>query len=534
MTTMVKVAYPTAWSRSGHVRVAVIGAGFGGLAVAHELRAAGIEDFVVLERGATVGGTWRENTYPGCGCDIPSHLYSFSFAPNPRWSRAYSGQPEILRYLEDVARTLDPERHIALGVTVHEAHWDDVAARWLLRTSSGPLSADILVAASGPLTEPSLPVVPGLDEFPGPVLHSAQWRHDVELTGKRVAVIGTGASAVQLIPQLQPRVERLYLFQRTPAWVIPKRDRRLTPVEHAMYARVPALQRAARAFQYTVREMSMPGFVSNPKLLRRTGERLARFHLAQQVKDPELRAVLTPSYSFGCKRVLPSNDYYPALTRPNVQVIPHALSAVEGDRAIAADGTSAEVDAILLGTGFDLSEPPIARLLHGREGATLAQVWARGGRQALRGTTIAGFPNFFLMLGPNSGLGNNSMVYIIESQAAYVVDAVQAMGAGRLAAIEPRPDVQQQWDARMQQRMERTVWQTGGCVSWYQDAEGRNRTLWPSWTFHFRHLTRRADLSEYEQRLTGPDIWAARAPGRPHVEPAPVPAGTMSHAGAHR
>jgi cation diffusion facilitator CzcD-associated flavoprotein CzcO len=493
-----------------HVRVAVIGAGFAGLAVAHRLRTAGIEDFVVLERGSTVGGTWRENTYPGCGCDIPSHLYSFSFAPNPDWSRSYSRQPEILRYLADVARRLDLERHIVLRADVTLSRWDDEVARWRLSTSLGDLTADVVVGATGPLTEPRLPLVPGLDEFEGPVFHTARWRRDVDLTGRRVAVVGTGASAIQLVPELRRVVDRLVVFQRTPPWVIPKSDRRITGAERALYRRVPAAQRAVRAFQYTFRESGVPGFVFRPGLMA-GGEALALRHMHRTIQDPELRARLTPDYRIGCKRILPSNDWYPALLAPNVELVTSALAAVRDGRVVATDGTEHEVDAIVLGTGFNVSDLPVADRAVGREGVPLAAVWKRDGRSALRGLTMAGFPNLFLMLGPNSGLGHNSMVYVIESQAAYVVDAIAAMAAGRLAAIEPDPAAQRRWNDAVQHRMAGTVWQNGGCASWYQDPDGRNTTLWPGFTFRLRQLTRRVDLREYVLRPVDPPLAAARA-----------------------
>jgi cation diffusion facilitator CzcD-associated flavoprotein CzcO len=503
MTAAGPAALPSAWPASGHLRAVVIGAGFGGLAVAHRLRTEGITDFIVLDRGTTVGGTWRDNTYPGCGCDVASHLYSFSFAPNPDWSRSFSRQPEIHRYLQRVVQEHDLERFLVLGTEVQEVRWDDDAACWRISTSRGPLSADILIGATGPLSVPLTPALPGLSQFPGPVFHTAQWRHDVDLTGKRVAVVGTGASAIQVIPQIQPLAKRLTVFQRTPPWVMPKADRTISRFEQAAYRRFPLLQRLARAGIYTFREGTVAGFVVKPALLR-AGEEVAKAHLRRHVKDSGLRRALTPRYRLGCKRVLPSNDYYPAITKPNVDLVPAAITRFEGQVAVAADGTRHELDVVVLGTGFEIADLPVGHLTFGKDGRSLAQVWAESGRSALRLTTVAGFPNMFMVLGPNAGLGHSSMIYVIESQAAYIVDAIQAMTARRLAAIEPDVQAQGRYNTTLQRRMRRTVWTTGGCASWYQDPDGKVTVLWPGSTLRLRHDTRRVDLSEYTVRLAGP------------------------------
>jgi cation diffusion facilitator CzcD-associated flavoprotein CzcO len=495
----------------GPVRVAVIGAGFGGLAVLHELRRAGIDDVLVLERAGQVGGTWRDNTYPGCACDVPSHAYSLSWAPNPGWTRSYSRQPEIQRYLTGVAARAGLQRHLALGVEVLDAAWDEPGARWRLDTGAGPLTADLLVAAAGPFSEPLIPRIPGLDSFDGPVLHTARWRDDVALAGRRIGVVGTGASAIQVVPELQPAAEHLTLFQRTPAWVLPRRDRAISPAERALFRRIPAAQRALRAGHFLAREALVPGFVRRPALLR-PKESAARRHLARQVPDPALRAVLTPSYRLGCKRILFSNTYYPALTSPNVTVVGSALAGFESREAIAADGSRHLLDAVVFGTGFAVGDPPISRRLRGRDGRTLRQAWiAAGGGTALRATTVAGFPNLFLVLGPNSGLGHSSMVHIIESQAAYIADAIRATAAGRIAALEPRPEAQQAYDADVQRRMRRSVWSTGGCSSWYQGPDGRISALWPGGLPGFRARTRAVDLAEYRLRTLDPELAAARA-----------------------
>lgn len=510
-----------------HVRVAVIGAGFGGLGAAHALRRAGIEDLIILERRDGVGGTWWDNTYPGIACDVASHLYSFSFAPNPSWSRTFSPGPEIQRYLDDVADRFGLRPLIRFGTQVTGAAWDESAQQWSLSTSRGPLTAQLLVAATGPLSQPSVPDLPGLADFPGEVFHTAAWRHDVDLAGKRVAVIGTGASAIQVVPRIQPQAERLYLFQRSAAWVLPKGDRAITELERAAYRRIPGLQRLARAGVYLSRELLVPGFVRRPGVLR-AAELISRLHLERSIADPLLRRALTPDYRLGCKRILPSNDYYPALAQDNVELVPQGLARLEagpapgrtapgagavgaggsGVGAVGAGGSGAgivvgtggarhEVDVVVLATGFAATCPPVAEVVTGRDGRTLAQVWQTEGMQALRGTTVAGFPNLFFVIGPNTGLGHNSMVHVIESQLAYLVDAVRTMDADGAVAVEPTPQAQADWNRGLQAAMTRTVWNLGGCTSWYLDAEGRNTTLWPHSTVRLRRELRHFDRGEY-------------------------------------
>jgi cation diffusion facilitator CzcD-associated flavoprotein CzcO len=498
------------WPASGHVRVAVLGAGFGGLAIGHYLRRAGIDDFVIIDRGDTVGGTWRDNTYPGCGCDVASHLYSFSFAPNPEWSRSYSRQPEIHAYLQKVARDQDLERHLALGVEGLDSRWDDATATWTVETSRGTITADIVIGAAGPLSTPVSPSLPGLDSFDGPVFHTAQWRSDVDLRGKRIGVIGTGASAVQLVPEIQPVAGRLTVFQRTPPWVLPKGDRALSAAEHALFRAVPALTKVPRAGNYLLREASVPAFVLQPAMMR-IAELASKEMIRRQISDPELRRQVTPHYRLGCKRVLPANEYYPALQQFNVELVPHALTSFEGNTAIAADGSRHELDVVIFGTGFQVSDMPVAHHVFGRGGVRMSDKWAVEGRSALRLTTVAGFPNLFLVLGPSAGLGHSSMVYVIESQARYIASAVKAMTAGRLAAIEPDPVAQSRWNRTIQRRMKRTVWQTGGCVSWYQDPDGNNTTLWPASTLRMRHELQSIDLREYRVRKLDPSVAQARA-----------------------
>jgi cation diffusion facilitator CzcD-associated flavoprotein CzcO len=479
-----------------HVTVAVIGAGFSGLGVAVRLRQTGITDFVILERAAALGGTWRDNSYPGCACDVPSHLYSYSFAPNPDWSRSFSPQPEIWRYLEDVADRYRLRGHLRFGAEVTRARWDPAGAHWQLDTTLGSLTATVVMAAAGPLSEPSVPDIPGLNRFPGPVFHSARWDDGADLAGKRVAVIGTGASAIQLVPALQPAVQRLVLFQRTPAWVLPRRDRRITAAERWLYRHLPPAQRLARLAIYLGRESTVGAFTRWPGALR-AAERFASAHLARSIRDPELQARLTPRYVLGCKRILLSDDFYPALAQPNAQLVASGLAKVDGPTLTAQDGTSVDADAIVFATGFIVTDMPFAHRLFDRNGVSLAESW-RGDMAALRGTTVAGFPNLCLVIGPNTGLGHTSMIYMIESQLRYIEEYVRAvLGLGGRAALDARVDAQGRWNDRVQRRMTSTVWATGGCRSWYLNAAGRNPVLWPASTLAFRRATRRLDLGEY-------------------------------------
>jgi cation diffusion facilitator CzcD-associated flavoprotein CzcO len=480
----------------GHVRVAVVGAGLGGIGAAIRLRRAGVTDLLILERATAVGGTWRDNTYPGCACDVPSHLYSFSFAPNPRWSHSFSRQPEIWRYTEEVTDRHGLRDRLALGTEVIRAGWDAGAARWRLETSRGELTADVLVCAAGPLSEPSLPDVPGLADFAGEVFHSARWNHSYDLEGKRVAVVGTGASAIQIVPRIQPEVRRLVLFQRTPAWIVPRRDRRITEFEKRLYRQVPAAQRLARLGIYLSRESMVGGFTKRPAILK-AAQRMALRNLARSVPDEGLRAKLTPDYVMGCKRILISSDFYPALRRPNVQVVASGLAKVDGNTLTAKDGTTCEADAIILATGFHAVDAPIAERLYGADGRSLAQAWD-GDMRALRGTTIAGFPNLCMVIGPNTGLGHNSMIYMIESQLNYIADYLATLDRTGAAALSATPAAQQAWCDDIERRMGPTVWTTGGCVSWYLNAAGRNPTLWPRTTIAFRRATRHLDPAEYE------------------------------------
>jgi cation diffusion facilitator CzcD-associated flavoprotein CzcO len=446
---------------------------------------------------------------------VPSHVYSFSFAPNPDWTRSFSTQPEIQAYLERTARDLGVLPHVRFRHTVTEARWDEAEARWLVATDRGTtFSARFLIAAAGPLSEPVIPPIPGLEDFPGEVFHSARWDHDHDLAGERVAIVGTGASAIQFAPHVQAEAEHLTVFQRTPAWIVPRADRELTRVERWLFRRFPITQRFARTVDYWIREAYVLGLALDTRLLQ-LAERGARRHLRRQVPDPVLREKLTPDYTLGCKRVLISNDFYPTLNEPDVELVAAGVQEVRGSTMVAADGTEVEVDTIIFGTGFEVTKPPIAALVHG-PGGTLAEAWTEGMR-AHRGAQVHGFPNLFLLVGPNTGLGHNSIVFMAEAQIRYVVDAIRTMDAAAVPAVDVRPEVQQVWDDEVQRDLVGTVWTSGGCSSWYLDESGRNSTLWPRFTWQFRRRTARFDLAEQHRVHPAP---SRDAPSGPPIEPA--------------
>jgi cation diffusion facilitator CzcD-associated flavoprotein CzcO len=463
--------------------VAIIGAGFGGLGAAIRLKQQGNDDFLVFEQADDVGGTWRDNTYPGCACDVPSHLYSFSFARNPGWSDTFSGQPEIWAYLRATAVRFGVTPHLRLGHELLGADWDGSIGRWRVRTSRGDYTARVLVVATGPLSVPSTPDIPGLSSFAGTAFHSAQWRHDVDLAGARVAVIGTGASAIQFVPEIAPKVGSLSLFQRTAPWVLPRQSRRITGVEHAIYRWVPGAQKLMRAGIYWGRELFALGFI-RPRV-NRFASNVGRLHLRRQVPDPALREKLTPNFVMGCKRVLLSNNYYPALSRSNVDVVTESIQEVRPDGVVTADGVEHPANVIIFGTGFHVTDPPITGLIRGRDGRSLADVWQPTMR-AHRGTMVSGFPNMFVLLGPNTGLGHTSVVLMIESQVRYLLGALAYQRRSGVAALEPSTQAQDRDAAQVDAKMAGTVWMRGGCRSWYLDATGRNSTLWPGFATSYR------------------------------------------------
>ena len=480
------------------VRIAIIGSGFGGIGTAIRLKQQGIDDFVIFERADDVGGVWRDNTYPGCACDVQSHLYSLSFVPNPDWTHSFSPQVEIWDYLRKCARDYGVLPHIRFGHTVTQATWERDLQRWRIETAKGTCLASLLISAAGSFSEPKLPELRGLETFRGKAFHSSRWDHQFEIRQSRVAVIGTGASAIQFVPAIQPQVEKLYVFQRTAPWIVRRHDRPFASIERQLFRRLPFSQRIMRAGTYSLREIL--GFAFRHPWAMKLLQPMARRHLKRSVADPLLREKLTPNYLMGCKRVLLSNDYLPALTQPNVELVTDGIAEVREHSIVGKDGIERAVDAIIFGTGFYVSDFPFASKVRGIDGRTLSEVWA-GSPKALAGTTVSGFPNLFLLPGPNTGLGHSSVVYMLEAQIEHVLNALLYMHRHGVAAIEARPEAQAAYVADIDKSMRGTVWTSGGCLSWYLDVTGRNSTLWPYSSWKFRRRVARFAPGEYVMEL---------------------------------
>jgi cation diffusion facilitator CzcD-associated flavoprotein CzcO len=475
--------------------VAIVGAGFGGVGTAISLRRAGVDDVVLLERGARVGGVWNQNTYPGAACDVPSHLYSYSFARNPRWGRRFAMQEEIQRYVEDVARREEVFDRVRLDTDVTSATWEADSARWRLETSGGRVDADVLVCACGQLTRPAVPALPGLAQFAGPAFHSSQWRHDVDLRGLRVGAMGSGASAIQFVPAIQPLVESLTVLQRTPPWILPKPDRAYRAFDTKLFERLPAAQLAGRFGFWAFLEAGIAGFIGHDHAMRPLAA-ISRAHLRRQVRDPELRAKLTPTYRMGCKRVLLSSDWYPALTQPNVEVITDGIAQVTETGVVLRDGHAIELDVLIFGTGFRTREFVAPMRIAGRGGRSLDDVWGDV-PHAWHGLAVPEFPNMFLIYGPNTFGGSGSAIYMIESQIRHVVAAVGELRRNGGRTIEVRPAAHDAFMAELHERQRRTVWATGGCSSWYVDEQGRDPTNWPGYTLEYRRRVARVSPDVY-------------------------------------
>ncbi|MCU1480295.1 MAG: 4-hydroxyacetophenone monooxygenase [Subtercola sp.] len=478
-----------------HVRVAIIGAGFAGVGMACQLVRHGIDDFLVVERAADVGGTWRDNTYPGAACDIRSDLYSFSFAPNPDWEHSYGRQPEILDYLRRVATAYELYDRILFGNELERAEWIEAERVWRVQTSKQTFTADVLVSGAGPLIDPVWPSIPGLHTFRGPAFHSAHWNHLLDLRTKRIGVIGTGASAIQFVPELQKVAGNVTVFQRSAPWIVPRNDHHTSALRRRVFRRIPALQSASRRLVFAQAETRFAGFRS--RAVGAAFQAFAARFLASQVADPDLRAALTPDFRIGCKRILISSDYYRALTQPNVDLATSAITRVEGNDVVTADGVRRTFDVLIAATGFNATHPPVAAHIVGRYGETLAEKWEPH-MNALRGTTVADFPNLFLLVGPNTVLGHNSIVYMIEAQIDYVLMALNGMTELGARSLEPTPDAQASYNRRVQSSLRRSVWSTGGCTSYYLDEGGRNTTLWPHRAAAFKRALHHFDPAEYD------------------------------------
>lgn len=484
-------------SATGRIHDTVIlGAGFGGIGMGIRLLQDGRRDFVILEKGSEVGGTWYYNQYPGAECDVQSHMYSYSFAGKADWNKRYGDWREIHQYILDVTERYGLRPHIRLNQEVVGARFDPDAVLWRLTLASGEIvQARHFVMASGPLHVPQIPNIPGLDTFRGKVFHSAQWDHDYDLDGKTVVSIGTGGSAIQYAPAIAPRVKQLYVFQRTPAWVIPRDERRYPELEKKLYARFPLVRKLHRARCYWTNE-SRVWPIFNPRLAR-TLQNVARAFIHLQVKDRETARRLTPDYTIGCKRVLISNAWYPMFNRDNVELVTEGIREIRAHSVVTTDGVERPCDCIILGTGF-VTDPRIYLRnfpVEGLPGHVLADDW-KNGAEGYYGTCVTGYPNMFQLLGPNSGLGHNSLIFMIEAQSHYILECMKLKEKAGAATIMVRPEAQRRFNDHLQRRLEGTVW-SSGCQSWYQQDNGRNFAIWPASTWRYWLETRRVREQDF-------------------------------------
>jgi cation diffusion facilitator CzcD-associated flavoprotein CzcO len=483
--------------KENHVKFVIVGSGFAGLTMAIRLKQAGENDFVILERASEVGGVWRENRYPGCACDVPSYLYSLSFAPNTNWTRKYSPQPEIFSYIKNCVDKFSLQTHLRLQHEVLRMDWQEDQGQWRTQTSQGVFHSQFVMRAVGTLSVPSIPPMLGIEKFKGQTFHSASWPQDFKAQRRNVAVIGTGASAAQFIPEIQPQVSSLQVFQRTPVWVLPRNDQPVSSFMRKVFQAVPLLQKLTRLKLYLQFEFAVLGFL-HPRLMELAQKKAVKF-LENSVSDPALRARLTPNYILGCKRILLSDTYFPALTQPNVEVIDKRIRAVVAEGIVTEDGRTHVVDTIIFGTGFKTGDMPISRVVWGQGEKNMAQQW-KGSPSAYLGITVKDFPNFFMLSGPHTGVGHTSLLYMLECQVEHILKVVTEMKKLNVQIIEPRAEAQKDFVQMVDRVMSKTVWVLGGCKSWYEDITGRQSILWPGFTFRFRQLTAKARMNQYELR----------------------------------
>ncbi|MCO5248063.1 MAG: NAD(P)/FAD-dependent oxidoreductase [Chitinophagales bacterium] len=479
-------------------KVVIVGVGFAGIGMGIHLKKNGIDDFVMVEAEDGPGGTWRVNTYPGAACDVQSHLYSFSFEPYPNWSRMFGLQEEILQYQEDCCEKYGLYPHCTFDTRVTHALYNDDKGTWTVQTDTGKIyEAQFLVSGTGGLSKPAFPAIKGREKFKGDSFHSAQWNHTVSLKGKRVAIIGSGASAIQIVPSIVDEVAHLDYYQRTPSWVLPKPDRAIANIEKSVFKALPATQQMMRGGIYALMESRGLGFVVSPKIMS-VAKMVGIMHINRYIKNPSLRGKVTPDYEMGCKRILMSNDYYQAVAKENVEVITDPIDSIDENGITTVDGLQRNVDVIVYCTGFHASEDVLQYDLKGKNGLDLNDLWVENDPEAYLGTTVSGFPNLFIMVGPNTGLGHNSMIYMIESQINYIIKAIHYMDRKSVQTIDVKPAVQEKYNKEIQARLDKTIW-SSGCQSWYLNKNGKNTTLWPGFTFEYRVRTRLFDPNKYEK-----------------------------------
>jgi len=487
-----------------NVDVLIVGAGFSGICMGIKLLEAGMQSFLIIEKGEEIGGTWWENRYPGCACDIPSHLYSFSFAPSTEWTRMYPGQEEIHDYLKRCVERYGLAPHLRLNARFREAAWDESESVWNITAGDGVrIRARVLVSGMGALHVPHYPELPGLESFSGPAFHSSAWDYGVNLEDKNVGVVGTGASAIQFVPQIAPRVGKLYLFQRTPPWIVPRMDFAISEKWKQRFRRIPLTRWTFRQYIFWRQEFRVLGFLGNESI-RKKAEAIALRHMARRIKDPKLREALTPKYQLGCKRVLVSDDYYPTLNRANVELVTDGIAEVCEHSIVTRDGVERPIDVLIYGTGFRATEPLIGCRVVGNSGVEIHDAWGKR-MTAYLGVTVSGFPNLFILLGPNTGLGHNSVVLMIEAQVRYTMNCLKLMKSRKHRVLEVRPEIQNRFVDEIYRRMSGTVWQSGGCHSWYQDQQtGEITTLWPGSVVSYLRRMRSVSRSDYELRSPSP------------------------------